>query len=96
MKDELKSMSSRVDKLDSRQQKKKWAVPTAIARPAAGRSLSLRDVTQRATLPRAAQRFADVATSDATKSRRIRADAQSCTHADKVLAADYTVIYDRD
>ena len=49
------------------------------------------------TFREAAQRFAAVGTSDASKLATIRADALELhEHADKVLNADYTGIYDRD
>ena len=99
IRDELKSMSSRVDKLDKSANKKKKMGSAYRKRGLAAEEQSeLRDVMQTCeTFREAARRFAGVATVDAARFATIRADALELhEHAGKVLTADYTGLYDRD
>ena len=97
--DELKSMSSRVDKLDKAANKKKKMGSAYRKRGlAADEIVELREIVEMCDRFRqAAQRFGNAASLDAPKLTKIRADAQELReHAEKVLSADYSGIYDRD
>ena len=99
MKDQLKSMSSRVEKLDKAANKKRKMGSAYRKRGlAAEEKAELREVIQACEqYGQAAERFGEVASSDASKFITIRTDARQLhEHARKVLDADYTGIYDRD
>jgi hypothetical protein len=99
MKDELKAMTSRVDKLDKAANKKRKMGSAYRKRGLAAEEIAeLREIVLTCEHHRqAAQRFGDVVTSYAAKFTAIRSDAGELhERAQKVLSADYTGIYDRD
>ena len=99
MKDELKSMSARVEKLDKAANKKRKMGSAYRKRGLSAEEMAeLHEIAQACERIRAAaQRFNDAFTSDAAKFSTIRTDAQELhERAEKVLSADYTGIYDRD
>ena len=97
--DEIKSMSSRVDKLDKAANKKKKMGSAYRKRGlSADEQAELRDVVRKCEqFGAAARQLADAAPPNAAKFAALRADAQALLeHATKVLSADYSILYDRD
>jgi hypothetical protein len=99
MRDEVKSMSSRVDKLDKAANKKKKMGSAYRKRGlSAEEQGELRDVARACEqVGLAARQFADVAPANAERFTALRGDAQALhERATRVLNTDYTIIYDRD
>ena len=97
--DEIKSMSSRVEKLDKAANKKKKMGSAYRKRGlSADEQAELREVVRKCEqFATAVRPLADAAPSNAAKFATLRADAQALhEHATRVLSADYTLIYDRD
>ncbi len=99
MKDQLKVMSSRVDKLDKSANKKRKMGSAYRKRGLAAEEMAeLRTIVETCDyFAQAVERLAEAVTSDGAEFAAIRSDTRELhDHAEKVLVADYSGIYDRD